>query len=390
MMIMKQRVMIGSGSMMLLIAAAGVAEPAIAEPAIAQDAISKTLRHRAEQTIHKGLEFLKATQHTDGGWPGPSPDAGDPAITALAAKCFIQDPGYGPKHPVAARAVELVVRHQKRDGGIYVDGFGLRNYYTSVCLMLLGATGEDHRDTVTAAQKFLSDLQWDEGEHLSEDHIWYGGAGYGKHKRPDLSNTQLMLEALHQSGLPADDPVFQKALKFIERCQMCSNSNDQPFARQSEQGGFIYSPQAGGESKAGTVTIKGRTELRSYGSMTYAGFKSMLYANVDHKDPRVQNAVAWIRRHYTLDENANLPGRKSQQGLYYYYHVFALAMHAWGQPVIVDEAGVKHPWQSELCEKLIALQNKDGSWLNEADRWEESNPHYVTALAILAMQAALR
>ena len=146
----------------------------------------------------------------------------------------------------------------------------------------------------------------------------------------------------------------------------------------------------GGERKAGTVTIKGRPELRSYGSMTYAGFKSMLYADVDRKDPRIQNAVAWIRRHYTLDENPNMPGRQSQQGLYYYFHTFARAMHAWGRPHIVDQAGIKHNWRAELCRKIISLQNEDGSWVNHADRWEEANPHYVTAHAILAIQTALR
>jgi squalene-hopene/tetraprenyl-beta-curcumene cyclase len=42
-----------------------------------------------------------------------------------------------------------------------------------------------------------------------------------------------------------------------------------------------------------------------------------------------------------------------------------------------------------LCEKLLSLQRDDGSWVNEADRWYEGNPHLVTAYAILAMQTAL-
>ena len=380
----QSQIFAGAGSIALMMTMAAVTQAAPPEGAVPPE-----LQRRAEQAIRHGLEFLKATQDASGGWPGPGPDAGDPAVTALAAKCFVQHPDYGAKHPVAVRATELIRRHQKRNGGIYIDGFGLRNYYTSVCLMLLSAAGENHRDAVKAAQQFLTQLQWDEGEQITEENAWYGGVGYGQHERPDLSNTQLMLEALHQSGLPADDPVFQKALKFIERCQMCSDSNDQPFARQSEQGGFIYSPHQGGESKAGTITVKGRTELRSYGSMTYAGFKSMLYADVDRKDPRVQNAVEWIRRHYTLDENPNMPGRQSRQGLYYYFHTFASALRAWGEPVIVDAGGGRHAWRADLCEKLISLQNQDGSWINPEDRWEEYNPHYVTALAILAMQSAL-
>jgi squalene-hopene/tetraprenyl-beta-curcumene cyclase len=381
-----RRTITGSASLAILLTTV----PPIARADGPNSEFKPDLRQHAERAIHQGLEFLKAAQQRNGGWPGPSIDDGDPAITALVAKCFLQHPDYGPNHAIVTRSVDLILRHQNKDGGIEVPGFGLRNYYTSVCLMLLAAAGDEHAPAVAAAQKFLAGLQWDESEKIDTDNSWYGGAGYGSNKRPDLSNTQLMLEALHQSGLPADDPVFQKALKFIERCQMSSESNDQPFARQAEQGGFIYSPHNGGESKAGTVTIKGRPQLRSYGSMTYAGFKSMLYADVDRKDPRIQNAISWIRRHYTLDENPNMPGRQSLEGLYYYYHTFARAMHAWAEPTLVDEAGTPHPWRVELCKKLISLQNNDGSWVNETGRWEESNPHYVTALAILAIQTALQ
>ena len=123
--------------------------------------------------------------------------------------------------------------------------------------------------------------------------------------------------------------------------------------------------------------------------MTYAGFKSMLYADVDRDDVRVRRAWDWIRRHYTLDRNPNMPHAQSEQGLYYYYHVFARALHAWGEPAVTDTHGVPHRWREELCEKLISLQRSDGSWMNEQDRWYEGNPHLVTAYAILAMQTAL-
>ena len=139
----------------------------------------------------------------------------------------------------------------------------------------------------------------------------------------------MMIEALHASGLPEDDPAYKRALKFIERCQMSGNTNDQPFARGATDGGFIYSPADGGQSKADTYDDNGTKRLRSYGSMTYAGFKSLLYAQVSRTDPRVQQAWDWIRRHYTLKENPNMPGAKSIQGLYYYYHVFAKALAAW-------------------------------------------------------------
>ena len=85
-----------------------------------------------------------------------------------------------------------------------------------------------------------------------------------------------------------------------------------------------------------------------------------------------------------------MPGAQSKQGLYYYYNVFAKALQAWGQDTIVDAEGKKHNWREDLIAKLVSLQRQDGTWLNEADRWYEGNPHYITALAVLSMQSALQ
>ena len=40
---------------------------------------------------------------------------------------------------------------------------------------------------------WLKATQWDSAEGHTPKSNWYGGAGYGKHQRPDLSNTQTML-----------------------------------------------------------------------------------------------------------------------------------------------------------------------------------------------------
>ncbi|MCH7814242.1 MAG: terpene cyclase/mutase family protein [Planctomycetes bacterium] len=342
----------------------------------------------ADPLLDRALSFLKLTQRADGGWDGPT-GAGDPAITALVAKCFMQSPRYGPRHPIVRRALDYMLTFVQPDGGIYADGQGLRNYHTSVCLMALAATKDPvHRTRIRASQEFLTDLQWDEAEGYESDSPWYGGAGYGRNKRPDLSNTQMMIEALAQSGLPAEHPVYRKATAFISRCQMFSATNDQPFAAGSADGGFVYTPVGGGESKAGTVDREGKPQLRSYGSMTYAGFKSLLHADVDRDDLRVQRALKWIRSHYTLDHNPNMPAARSLEGLYYYYFVFSKALTAWGADEITDAAGKRHDWRLDLARALSNRQGADGSFVNQADRWMEGNPYLVTAYAVLAIQSA--
>lgn len=355
--------------------------------ALAERGMGLALRGQVHGAIDRGLSYLAASQRPDGGWEAFG--RSHPAVTALAVKCFLQDAGYGPKHPGARRGIAQLLRYVQPDGGIYVPGEGMRNYHTSVALMALAATKDPaHAETIINAQNFLKVLQWDGGEGHETWSTWYGGQGYGRHKRPDLSNTQMMLEALKQSGVPTEDPVYKKAMVFIRRCQMLGETNDQAFADRGD-GGFIYTPVGGGESKAGIEIVEGGPRLRSYGSMTYAGFKSMLYANVDRNDVRVRRALDWIRRYYDLDHNPNMPKAQSSQGLYYYYHVFARALHAWGEQVIVDAQGMPHRWRDELCERLLSLQREEGLWVNEADRWYEGNPHLVTAYAILAMQTAL-
>ncbi len=342
-------------------------------------------RIEARLLLQRGVKYLLAAQEADGGWASQT----GPGITSLVVKALAQAPRVGPHHPAVRRGVQFVLRFQHEDGGIYTSGGPHKNYETSVALSMLAVLHDkQYEPHIRRARAFLQKLQWDEGEGKSPDDPWYGGAGYGRHKRPDLSNTQMMIEALHDSGLPPDDPTYKKALLFIQRCQMRGESNDQPFARGATQGGFIYSPANGGESKAETTDDGGQRRLRCYGSMTYAGFKSMLYAGLSRNDPRVRAALAWIGRHWTLDHNPNMPTRRSRQGLYYYFHVFGRALAAWGEPVVRDHAGRAHHWRHELVAKLASLQKDDGSWVNDQDRWMEGIPPLTTAYAMLALEAA--
>lgn len=366
---------------------------------VLERAASQPLRHaraRALSITANAARHLLATQGQDGGWAS---DTG-PGITCLVLRALAQNAVVGPQHRSVRRGVEFVLHFRRDDGGIYSAEGLLKNYETSVALSLLSVLNDpQHQPIRDAAVKFLKDNQWDESEQISLDNPWYGGAGYGQGKRPDLSNTQMMLEALHDSGLPKDDPTYKRALAFIQRCQMLGEQNDRPFAKGSNDGGFIYSPANGGESKAGKWQVDavgrptsqpstGREELRSYGSMTYAGFKSMLYAGLARDDPRVRAALEWIRRNWTLDYNPNMPEKQSHEGLYYYYHVFARALAAFGEDVIHDAAGREHAWRVELSAKLESLQKADGSWVNEQDRWMEGHPALTTAYAMLALQSA--
>ncbi len=344
-----------------------------AEPTPTAPAAGDLAKQR-QAAIDKAVVYLKGSQSPEGPWGD-----GNVGITALCTNALLEA-GVPAEDPSVQKGVAYLMKHQQEDGGIY--DVGLKNYTTSLSLMVLvKAAPEARADAIEKARAYLAQRQWDEAESIDADHPWYGGAGYGKHERPDLSNTAYMLEALHQADLPEDHPLWAKAVTFVSRTQDRSESNDGVFTG-TDSGGMIYSPHNGGESKAGTVDLPGGGKgLKAYGSMTYAGFKSFIYAGLTRDDPRVQAALDWIRRHWTFEENPEL----GQQGLYYYYQVAAKALEAFGEPTLADARGREHDWRAELTQALLRRQAEDGSWTNEADRWFEGYPPVPTSYAVVAL-----
>ena len=200
---------------------------------------------------------------------------------------------------MVGRALQYIDSFVQDDGGIYRDDSLYKNYETCLAILCFSEVeGERYQTVLQRAQAFVKGIQWDEGEGHDPSSTSYGGAGYGKHKRPDLSNTTFLIDALRASGVAEDDEALQRALMFVSRCQnLESQYNTTPFSTKNPDGGFYYTCAAGGSSQAGETATGG---LRSYGSMTYAGLKSMIYAGVTADDPRVEAALAWIRQNYSL------------------------------------------------------------------------------------------
>jgi squalene-hopene/tetraprenyl-beta-curcumene cyclase len=342
-------------------------------PALAQAppaaGLSPATRAGILASIGKGLRYLEEQQKPDGSWEG------DIGISGLAALAFLRSPeAPGAIPPSVERALKYIASQAKPDGGIYVRD--LSNYYTAVALKAITAAGKPEYAALTEKAKvYLASLQVDEGEDYTPGHKFYGGIGYGSDLRPDMANLEFALSALKDSALPAEDPLWQKAILFVQRTQNRSESNDQAWA--SDDGGFVYYPgfSYGGDGKG----------TQSYGSMTYAGLLSYAYADVKKNDPRVEAALRWIREHYTLEENPGM-GLKT---LYYYYMVFAKALNSFGEEVVVDRDGRPHDWREELGKKLVSLQYPEGYWVNKDPAWWQDNKVLVTSFTLIAMEHVL-
>jgi squalene-hopene/tetraprenyl-beta-curcumene cyclase len=341
-----------------------------------------------KEAVQRGLEWLKAQQKPDGSWS----DDRYPALTALPLWCFAQSDFPG-REAIVKKAVAFILSCVQPDGGMYRNlpgrGGGLSNYNTAICLSALGALNDPAlTPTLLKARRFLAAAQY-----LGDD-INSGGMGYdAKSERPysDLNNTVWAVEAMRltekledqrPAGTAKADMNWDAVQKYLARCQNGES------AGASDQGGFSYRPN---ESKAGVETnAQGVVVFRSYGTMTYAGILSLIFANVDRSDARVKSALDWACRHWTLDEN---PGMGAE-GQYYFYNILAKALAASGRSEL-PISGKDKPivWRQAMTDKLITLQQAgavkgQGFWINNAGRWQESDPVLVTAYVILGLQAA--
>jgi Prenyltransferase and squalene oxidase repeat len=387
--------------------------PAPAAPAKAPD---------LRAMLDKAIAYLKTQQdQKSGGWCVNPQGPTFPAMSGLVLTGVLMDPTSKEADPAVQQGVKFILANQQPDGGIYDKV--LPSYNTSICLSALSKVKptKDTSEAIKKAQDFLRSIQYGEGavetvgagdaaKKVDKSHPFYGGFGYGRSGRPDLSNTEMVLEGLHDSGVPADDPAFQRALVFLQRVQMVEvkdgmKINDMPYAKGTTNGGFIYATSKNkdmvgsgdtevheGEGKIEETLSDGTvaSRLRTYGSMSYSGFKSYAYAGLKKDDPRIRAALEWIGKNYTLTENPGI----GPDGLYYYYLVFGRAMRAYGEPTIrviaKDGSTTERNWAKDLVAQLSTLQNEDGSFRasKQGARWMEDNPVLITAYSVIALESA--
>lgn len=381
----------------LVLAVHGLARPGDGPPPGDPEPVSPILTAPRERfaALETGLEWLDEN-HGHGTFglglgPDPSPEPGITALCLAAAMSASEE--LAREHPAwVDEGLDYLAGLQKSDGSI--SAYGVVVYTTSVALEAFVAAGrEQDAEVIAAARGFLVEVQSDEGEGYERDEDpHYGGIGYGGDERPDLSNTNMALEAATRAKLPADSPLFAKALIFLERNQNLAEERTRAWPRpdggltvSGNDGGATYMP---GSSPAGEDELNpGVWVARSYGSMTFALLKSYLFCGVPPDDARVQAALRWITRNYTFDTNPGFADpSQAGDGLFYYYLAAGRALSQAAPAGLFDERGQRLDWKADLSAALLRQQRQNGSWINEASpRWYEGNPALCTAYALLAL-----
>ncbi len=329
--------------------------------------------------IAYGIDYLRFVQQDNGGFSS-NPRAGI-GVNVIVLTGLLES-GLSPEDPMIVKGMKNLLKNIKEDGGIYSTGGMIACYESCLALSCLnlarkkGIKGLDQK--IEDAEKYIRGQQYSDKTGTSRDDVYYGGLGYGNGSRPDLSNTQFFMETLHDLGYGAEDKAVQDALVFVSRCQnLETEANPTQSASKNNDGGFFYTCASNGENPAGEVD----GGLRSYGSITYAGLKSLIYAGLTPNDPRVKAASGWIRDNYSLTENPGL----GKRGLFYYYHTLSKTMKVLDKEIFVDKDNKEHYWKGELIELLEKKQREDGSWVNENRMWMENDPVLVTGYVLIVL-----
>ncbi len=344
----------------------------------------------AASAIDKGLTWLKDNQKENGAWSNES----YPGLTALGLWALTNSDREDIKE-ARDKAAKFIAGFAQEDGGIYKKPTGERGsgglsvYNTAISMAVLQMVGgAEYTPIILKARDFM------EGAQVKGDSPGAGGFGYGRpgenpRDRADLSNTGWALMAMRVTqgaeehrpkGEKNADISWDDALSFVDSLQI---KGDNP--NTDEVGGFTY--EGGGERGGAVVTEEGKVALRGFGSMTYAGLESMIYAQVGRDDPRVRSAIEWAGSHWTVLENPGMGLR----GLFYYYTILAKSLSLLAsEDALRTPEGKVIPWKTEIAAQLVSSQDNDGSWINSDNTFWEGDPSLVTAYALIVLQYATK
>jgi squalene-hopene/tetraprenyl-beta-curcumene cyclase len=371
------------------------------------------LAERLRTAYLEAADGLAKLQMSSGAWPVIMPERQIPSVayTALTVRALSEaPPALRSKYrPRIEKGLEFILSKANPDGsfGEGDSGTYMKTYATAVALSALSTAPRTERvaDAIRGAQAYLKRNQLQEGPHK-------GGLGYGDEepkrnpetglfevKRSTIANlsaTAEAAEAMKNSGLSLSDEFWPLVKEFVQKCQNNSEVNQDPefltALREKgmsvgSDGSLYYTPVADGAvQKAGTRKIADRETIVGYGSMTYDGIKTYIYAGLRRDSPEVKTAVDWVRRNYSVEAHPGFPFDPEklthQRGLYYYYLTMARALDACGERPLVTPGGRPRDWPVELGEQLLKTMRVSKAWLNENPAWYEGDPVLVTGYVL--------
>jgi|GEM_PF-7126877 len=294
---------------------------------------SEASRRAAKLMRISALQYLARRQRPDGAWLGRY----GPAVTALVVRAFLRA-GESPSLPQIRRGLHFIESCRQPDGGYY--RLDEPAYNTAIVVRTLSMLhGRKYARRCAQAIAFLRSINAPPSANADAIRRWYDGhSSRGRNVADNASATAgAMAVALA--------PDF---------------GNLDPHERPGDM------------------------RLRSYGSITYSQLKSMIYANLSPRDPRVARLSHWLRAEKQIQNN---PAAHGSQGLLYFCLVYARVMHAMEK---THRVSIISLWRVPLVHLMQSLRRPGGYWKNTySGQWLEGNRIMATTYAALIFDNVL-
>lgn len=327
------------------------------------------------ESIDRGLQYLRTQQTADGGWGRP---------TGLAVLCFLEkrvseDLNSQPSGYInMSESDKVIVRNGIKYCIQNINGLSVNNaeaYDTGACLMAMSsylATGGPDivGATMTVTNSLNHGIETLKILQAASDRM--GFAYNTNNLHTDMSTTQFGM-----AGLYAASRINVTALNSL------SLSRSFIVAARNVNGGSSYQP-------GGTVTH----------AMSASGIWTLLLSGLSVEEGVVQQSLLWLRDNYSFD-NTNRSGDVRSYFYYLWSVAKALEVSTGNQAGVIygDQiGGVLNPidlgyqgenarWYFDFAYTLINIQNQDGSWCNT--NFQCWNQISATSYALLVLMRSL-
>jgi hypothetical protein len=308
-----------------------------------------------EQSIERGIKYIKEQQQADGTWPDRPGYAG--GLTPLCTLSLL-NAGLSPDDDAVKRALT------------YLRGFRSNGTYaTSLQTMALcAARPEADRLLIVRNVKWLEGRQIKKGSSAgmwafpapsSPDHV-------------DNSMTHIAMLALYEAervGVSASDQTWRLALEFWQK-------------NQNPDGSWGWGPGyegSGSMTCAGIAAIIMASGQLNGGDATVEGNQIKCCGQGQSSD-HVARALDWLERNFSVQRN---PGVKFWLSYYLY------SLERAGRLTARRFIGT-HDWYREGAHMLVNRQRLNGAWPSDLDNEYRGDPIVGSSFSLMFLAKARR
>ncbi len=216
----------------------------------------------------RGLKYLGESQNAEGSWTDSS--GTEPGVVGLCIAAFLahgEDPNHGPYAKVIRKAVDFIIKEQKKENGYIGSSMYSHAFATKALAEVYGVI--EHEKVAPALEKAVELILSAQKRNRS------GGWRYTPESR-DADTTvtgcqMVSLFAAKNAGFEVPDEAIKKGLKYLASCR-------------ASDGSYGYTTAAGGKPTLTAIGSLCLSLAKERDSKGYAASLEYLKKNLDYRD----------------------------------------------------------------------------------------------------------